>query len=242
MNPPTGTAGQDLKTFKEDSWIIVPGDELAYGNDYEKQGLRGIDVYTYDSTFTLTRIPRHGRFNPERNVTPVENGHFALPNEWKQRSCKDAAHLCKHRTFHEIKTFKPACDKAEKYLMTNAVKEECYDEIFRWENRKCTPGFCQTGATKNIAQEKVNPTAGAVKDDFCTMGCVRGVCQEICGDKVCKEYELCYGVFNAQVSFAKCVIECQSPKSNYCLWKNNEGTMSSADTITRTGNLLSCKS
>ena len=104
------------------------------------------------------------------------------------------------------------------------MKEDCYDDIYRWEDRICTDGLLPGGCNKEYCSRdgQSNCWCGD-EEDFCTMGCVDGMCQEICGDRVCKEYELCYGEFNAIKSFAQCVIKCQEPKSNYCLWENEHG-------------------
>jgi hypothetical protein len=224
----TQSSGAAFTNFKADEWTEpVQGDHKANWRSFEgRDGIRGIELYEYNSGFTVDslRVENNEKFNPGAKCYPVPDGFFALPNEWKKKDCGFSKELCVHRTFHEIIPFKPNCTIADKHFLSNAVKEECYDYIYRWEDRMCTDGLLPGGCNKEYCtrEGQSNCWCGD-EENFCTMGCVNGMCQEICGDRVCKEYELCYGEFNAIKSFAQCVIECQEPKSNYCLWKNDKG-------------------
>jgi hypothetical protein len=218
---PTEEQRKDFSAFKAKYWSLAPGDELAYGRSYKKENSRGIDVYTYNGTFK--RVEDDPPFNPGAACYPVKDGQYALPNEWKNYTCGEAKDLCVHRTFHKIVPFKPKCTDAERHTMSNAVKEECYDYIYRWEDDKCTNGLLPGGCHKEYCSREGQSNCWCgEEDDFCTKGCVGGMCQEICGDRVCKSYELCYGEYNAIKSFSQCVIECQGPRSNYCLWRNDD--------------------
>lgn len=220
------SSGDTFTEFKNIVWRHpVKGDHKANWRSFKgRDGARGIEWYSYDETFTPVRVEDNKKFNPGAKCYPVPDGFFALPNEWKLKDCGFSKELCVHRTFHEIIPFKPNCTIADKHFLSNAVKEDCYDYVYRWEDRMCTDGLLPGGCNKEYCtrEGQSNCWCGD-EEDFCTMGCVNGMCQEICGDRVCKEYELCYGEFNAIKSFAQCVIECQEPKSNYCLWENDEG-------------------
>lgn len=222
------SSGEKFITFKVNAWgETVQGDHKAHWRSFQgREGKRGIELYEYDSGFQTSslRVVDNEKFNNGAKCYPVPDGFFALPNEWEKKGCGFSEELCVHRTFHDVIPYKPICPDAKKHFLSNAVKEDCYDYIYRWEDRICTDGLLPGGCNKEYCtrEGQSNCWCGD-EEDFCTMGCVNGMCQEICGDRVCKEYELCYGEFNAIKSFAQCVIKCQEPKSNYCLWENEHG-------------------
>ena len=219
---------ENFITFKDRYWEDpVVNDHKANWRSFKgKSSARGIEWYEYSSEYTIgsRRIAANEAFNIGAKCYPTPDGTYSLPNEWKTRSCGISKELCVHRTFHEVIPFKPNCTVAKKHFLSNAVKEECYDYIYRMEDVFCTDGYLPGGCHKEYCSREGQSNCWCGdEEDFCTMGCVKGVCQEICGDRVCEPYELCYGEFNAIRSFAKCVTECTAPKSNYCLWENDEG-------------------
>ena len=224
----TQSSGGAFTVFKANAWAEpVQGDHKANWRSFTgKERKRGIEWYEYNSSFTVDslRVKDNEKFNPGAKCYPVPDGYFALPDKWEKKGCGFSEELCVHRTFHDVIPYKPTCPGAKKHFLSNAVKEDCYDYIYRWEDRICTDGLLPGGCNKEYCtrEGQSNCWCGD-EEDFCTMGCVSGMCQEICGDRVCKEYELCYGEFNAIKSFAQCVIKCQEPKSNYCLWENEHG-------------------
>ena len=224
---PTESDLADFISFKQKHWVYSVGnDHQANWESYERAKSIGIEKYTYSSSFKLDdrRTVANEPFNNGAKCFPVPDEFYALPNEWKKKDCGFSKSLCKHRTFHEIIPFKPICTDADRYFLSSAVREECYDYIYRWEDRMCTDGLLPGGCHKEYCSREGQSNCWCGdEEDFCTMGCVDGMCQEICGDRVCKHYELCYGEFNAITNFAQCVIECTEPKSNYCLWENNDG-------------------
>lgn len=203
-----------------------------WSNEFNPASPRA-EQYVYNANFEPRRYPENEAFNRDVKCEPVPNGTFALPDKWQKTDCGAARELCVHRTFHSIVPFKPNCADVPYYPFTSkAVKEECYDYIYRMEDRICTDGLKQSGVEKpetlkckkdycNIEGQS-NCWCGD-EEDFCTMGCVDGLCQDICGDRVCEEYELCYGEFNQFVSFARCAIKCQAPRSNFCVIEDAEG-------------------
>ena len=103
------------------------------------------------------------------------------------------------------------------------------------------PDFYQTGATKNTAQEKVNPTAGAVKKTISVPWDVSVV--------YAKKYAVTKYVKNTNYVMVYLMHRCRLPnvlssanhrKVTIVYGKTMMSTMSSAGTITRTGN--PCKS
>lgn len=198
------------------NWEFTPADSDAYWGDSSNSR---IESYTIG---TINRVTDNIHFNKGAQCYPVPDGSYALPNQWQNISCGNLVPLCEHRTFHEVFTEIPKCTDAPKYPFSNAIKGQCYDDIERYDSTICTDGTLPNGCNKEYCtrEGQSNCWCGEESEEFCTMGCVEGLCQEICGDKVCEPYEVCYGEFNAIQSFAQCVIACQGPKSNYCLYKD----------------------
>lgn len=221
------------------SRLVVPKSEVRgslsasfrWNNDFNSN-LPRAEHYVHNPNFQPRRVDENPPFN-QNECRPVPNGTFALPDKWQKTDCGAASDLCVDRTFHKIIPYKKDCANAEKYAFTaGVVKEECYDEIFRGSSRTCTngekgnlPGLGLEVCLREPCQEEGATNCWCADEpDFCTMGCVNDLCQEICGDRVCEEYELCYGEFDQFVSFARCAIECQPPISNYCVIRDGENT------------------
>jgi len=202
------------------NWEFTPADSDAYWIDSPNSR---IETYTIG---IIDRVTDNTAFNKGEQCFPVPDDSYALPNQWQKISCGDLSPLCEHRTFHKVLTDLPKCTDAPKYTLSNAIKGQCYDDIERYDSTICTDGTLPNGCNKEYCtrEGQSNCWCGEESEEFCTMGCVEGLCQEICGDKVCEPYEVCYGEFNAIQSFAQCVIACQSPKSNYCLYKDLDVT------------------
>ena len=215
------------------SSLVVPKSEVRgslsasfrWKNDFNSN-LPRAEQYVHNPVFQPRRVFENPPFNPNGQCSPVPDGTFALPDLWQKTDCGAARDLCVDRTFHNIIPYKKDCVDADKYAFTaGIVKEECYDEIFRGSSRTCTDGEKIGGCNREPCQEEGATNCWCADEpDFCTMGCVNDLCQEICGDRVCEEYELCYGEFNQFVSFARCAIECQPPISNYCVVREGENT------------------
>lgn len=215
------------------SRLVVPKSEVRgslsasfrWKNDFNSN-LPRAEQYVHNPDFQLRRVDENPPFNPNGECRPVPNGTFALPDLWQKTDCGVARALCVDRTFHKIIPYKKDCVDTDKYAFTaGVVKEECYDEIFRGSSRTCTNGEKIGGCNRETCKEEGATNCWCADEpDFCTMGCVNDLCQEICGDRVCEEYEICYGVFDQFESFARCAIECQSPISNYCVMREGENT------------------
>ena len=222
------------------SRLVLPKSEVRgslsasfrWKNDFNAN-LPRAEHYVHNPDFQPRRVDENPPFNPNGQCRPVPNGNFALPDLWQKTDCGAARDLCVDRTFHKIIPYKKDCVDADKYAFTaGVVKEECYDEIFRGESRTCTngekgnlPGLGLEVCLREPCQEEGATNCWCADEpDFCTMGCVNDLCQEICGDRVCEEYELCYGEFSLTASFARCAIECQPPISNYCVIREGENT------------------
>lgn len=215
------------------SRLVLPKSEVRgslsasfrWKNDFNSN-LPRADQYVHNPNFQPRRVTENPAFNQNGQCGPVPNGNYALPDLWQKTDCGAARDLCVDRTFHKIIPYKKDCVDADKYAFTaGIVKEECYDEIFRGSSRTCTDGEKIGGCNREPCQEEGATNCWCADEpDFCTMGCVNDLCQEICGDRVCEEYELCYGEFNQFVSFARCAIECQPPISNYCVVRDGENT------------------
>ena len=215
------------------SSLVLPKSEVRgslsasfkWKNDFNSN-LPRAEHYVHNPNFQPRRVTENPAFNQNGQCRPVPNGTFALPDLWQKTDCGAAKALCVDRTFHKIIPYKKDCVDADKYAFTaGVVKEECYDEIFRGESRTCTNGEKLGDCNREPCQEEGATNCWCADEpDFCTMGCVNDLCQEICGDRVCEEYELCYGEFDQFVSFARCAIECQPPISNYCVIRDGENT------------------